>query len=271
MRRAARRARHRPPGQHRARRRGRARRPRPAGHRRPRASRCSRSGSARTPGSRSSATSSGAARRARSTATSAPCSATRPSASCSTRPTTSRSSIGIRGHRVCTSPLMECVAQTRSIAGLIADRRLRRARWRCAAAASPSRTSCCARSCRPARASSTAGQRALRLAVLHAGEPGARDEHGRPRRRCASAMDRGHTAARPSRDGFRGLLDGRVDELEWMSVSGWVSRPGAELGTNRLRARPPRRPARIADQLAAHRVDGLLMIGGWAGYHGAHA
>lgn len=53
-----------------------------------------------------------------------------------------------------------------------------------------------------------------------------------------------------------------------MSVSGWVSRGGAELGTNR------KVPAAsdfyaIARQLEQHRIDGLLMIGGWAGYQAA--
>ena len=50
-------------------------------------------------------------------------------------------------------------------------------------------------------------------------------------------MDRGPPAARPSATASAGLLAGAVEELDWMSVSGWVSRPGAELGTQRLRAR----------------------------------
>ena len=54
-----------------------------------------------------------------------------------------------------------------------------------------------------------------------------------------------------------------------MSVSGWVSRPGAELGTNRFVPGADDLPD-IAAQLDAHRVDGLLVIGGWTGYLGAH-
>ena len=75
-----------------------------------------------------------------------------------------------------------------------------------------------------------AGQRALRLAVLHAGERGARDEHGRARRRARSAWTAA-TSCSPSTTGSVASSAGRVDELDWMSVSGWVSRPGAELGT----------------------------------------
>jgi 6-phosphofructokinase 1 len=82
------------------------------------------------------------------------------------------------------------------------------------------------------------------------------------------AMDRGHTVL-AVRDGFKGLAAGLLEELAWMSVSGWVSRPGAELGTNRFVAGPDDL-SRIANQLTAHHVDGLLLIGGWAGYVAAH-
>jgi 6-phosphofructokinase 1 len=71
------------------------------------------------------------------------------------------------------------------------------------------------------------------------------------------------------RNGFRGLRDGDVREVGWMDVSGWVSSGGAELGTNRY---VPDEAAveRIAEVVAAHRIDGLLMAGGWAGYAAAY-
>ena len=55
-----------------------------------------------------------------------------------------------------------------------------------------------------------------------------------------------------------------------MDVSGWVSLGGAEIGTNRY---VPREDAiaQIARQVAAHRIDGLLMAGGWTGYEAAYA
>jgi 6-phosphofructokinase 1 len=54
-----------------------------------------------------------------------------------------------------------------------------------------------------------------------------------------------------------------------MTVSGWVSRPGADLGTSRYLPEPDDL-ARIAANLAAQQIDGLLMIGGWSGYVAAH-
>jgi 6-phosphofructokinase 1 len=81
-------------------------------------------------------------------------------------------------------------------------------------------------------------------------------------------MDLGHTVLGVKR-GFRGLARGDVEEMDWMSVSGWVGRGGAELGTSRSIA-SPEMLAEIAEQIEAHRIDGILMIGGWAGYQTAH-
>jgi 6-phosphofructokinase 1 len=81
-------------------------------------------------------------------------------------------------------------------------------------------------------------------------------------------MDRGHTVLGVN-DGYYGLLHGAIEELGWMSVSGWVSRPGAELGTNRF-VPTSDELGTIARQLADHHVDGLLVIGGWTGYVVAH-
>ena len=67
------------------------------------------------------------------------------------------------------------------------------------------------------------------------------------------------------RNGFRGLVDGDFFEMGWMSVNGWASRGGAELGTNR-RQPGDRELYTIARQIEKHEIDGILMIGGWSGY-----
>ena len=175
--------------------------------------------------------------------------------------------IGIRGHRVRSSPLLECVAATRSIAGAIADRDSEEAmRLRGGSFRNSHRLLRTMTQARPRRAEP--GQRALRLAVLHAGGP-APGMNTAVRVAVRVGMDRGHTLL-AVRDGFRGLAEGRVEEMTWMSVSGWVSRPGADLGTDRF-VPTPDDIARIATQLEAHAVDGVLLIGGWAGYVAAHA
>jgi 6-phosphofructokinase 1 len=174
--------------------------------------------------------------------------------------------IGIRGHRLRSSPLLECVATTRSIAGVIAERDTDRAmQMRGGSFRDSYRLLQTLMPARPRHPEP--GQRALRLAVLHAGGP-APGMNTAARVAVRVAMDRGHTVL-AVRDGFKGLAGGSLEELAWMSVSGWVSRPGAELGTNR-HIPGPADLGRIAGQLAAHRIDGLLLIGGWAGYVAAH-
>jgi 6-phosphofructokinase 1 len=174
--------------------------------------------------------------------------------------------IGIRGHRLHSSPLLECVAATRSIADVIAQRDTDRAmQMRGGNFRSSYQLLQTLMPARPRRPEP--GQRALRLAVLHAGGP-APGMNTAVRVAVRVAMDRGHTVL-AVRDGFKGLARGSLEELAWMSVSGWVSRPGAELGTNRHIPGPEDLPL-IAMQLAAHGVDGILVIGGWAGYVGAH-
>ena len=81
-------------------------------------------------------------------------------------------------------------------------------------------------------------------------------------------LDRGYSVL-AVRNGFRGLRDGSIQEMDWMDVSGRVWTGGAELGTNRW-VPAETDLAQIAEQLAGHHIDGLLMAGGWSGYAAAH-
>jgi len=80
-------------------------------------------------------------------------------------------------------------------------------------------------------------------------------------------VDQGHVVL-GARGGFPGLLAGDVTELDWMSVHGWVSLGGAELGTSRRIPGPAELPA-LAERLAAGQVEGILLVGGWAAYQAA--
>jgi 6-phosphofructokinase 1 len=175
--------------------------------------------------------------------------------------------IGIQGHRVVSSPLMDCVAKTQSIAEVIANGDPVEAMQMRGGSFTRShellRTIVRAR---PRRIE--VGERRLRLAVLHGGGP-VPGMNTAVRIALRVAMDRGHTLL-GAHDGFRGLLDSTLEEMGWMSVSGWVSEPGAELGTDDF-VPDPEQAAHMARQLAIHHVDGLLMIGGWAGYEAALA
>lgn len=70
----------------------------------------------------------------------------------------------------------------------------------------------------------------------------------------------GHTVL-GVRDGFRGLSEGHLAEMTWMSVDGWSNRGGSELGTNRVL--PNEHFGEVAAQLQKHNIHALCVMGGW--------
>ena len=46
-------------------------------------------------------------------------------------------------------------------------------------------------------------------------------------------LDQGHVML-GIKNGFEGLAKGEVEEMQWMSVSGWASLGGSQLGTSRV-------------------------------------
>ncbi len=106
-------------------------------------------------------------------------------------------------------------------------------------------------------------QRRLRIAIMHGGGP-APGMNTAARAAVRIGIDRGHIML-GVRNAFRGLINNEVSEFSWMSVNGWATRGGSELGTNR--AVPKGRDLyAIARSLEEHKIDGILMIGGWTGY-----
>lgn len=106
-------------------------------------------------------------------------------------------------------------------------------------------------------------QNRLRIAVMHAGGP-APGMNTALRAAVRLGVDKGHIMYGVS-GGFRGLVDGEIEELKWMNVAGLAPQGGAELGTSRYMPQG-RDYYTIARKLEDHQIDGLLMIGGWSGY-----
>lgn len=106
-------------------------------------------------------------------------------------------------------------------------------------------------------------QRRVRIAVIHAGalSPGM---NAAARIAVRMGLDKGHTML-GVQNGFQGLLQGDLREMDWMSVAGWASAGGSELGTTRFLPEE-RHLYSIARTLERFQIDGLLMIGGWIGY-----
>jgi 6-phosphofructokinase 1 len=71
-------------------------------------------------------------------------------------------------------------------------------------------------------------------------------------------------------NGFEGLAEGQVKEMEWTSVNGWASQGGSVLGTSRKVPKGKDMYA-IARTIENHQIDALLVIGGWNAYEGIYA
>ncbi len=112
------------------------------------------------------------------------------------------------------------------------------------------------------------GRRRLRLGVLNAGAP-APGMNTAVRAAVRLGLDRGHEML-GVRGGVSGLLEGRLVQLDWMSVNGWAGRGGSELGTDRV-VPDAEGVSRIAGVIEEAALDGLLVVGGGEGYETAHA
>lgn len=174
--------------------------------------------------------------------------------------------VGLRQHDIVVSPLMDCVEKTQQLAQAIQAKDFDSALAMRGSSFGDSfrvlRTLLRARPHLP-----SPDQKVLRLAVLHSGGP-APGMNTAVRAAVRLGMDKGHTML-AIQNGFQGFIDGQIQEMDWMTVSSWVSKGGAELGTNR-KIPSGKEFYLIARQIEEHKIDGLLIIGGWAGYQAAY-
>ncbi len=181
-------------------------------------------------------------------------------------PDTEPQMIGMRYNRIRRHPLMECVHQTQEVPKAIAAGDYERAM--------ALRGNSFNEAYQTFRTLSRAlphapqpDQRRLRLAILTAGAsaPGMNTAvHAAAR----LAIDQGHIVL-GVRNGFRGLIEDQLEEFEWMSVHGWGSMGGSQLGTSRVVPTGPELE-QVARTVRKNHIDGLLVIGGWAAYEAAH-
>jgi 6-phosphofructokinase 1 len=174
--------------------------------------------------------------------------------------------LGIRQNRVQRSSLLENVEATHSVADFIAERNYEKAmELRGGSFKDAFRTLRTLIRAKPHQPDP--GRTRRRIAILHAGSP-APGMNTAVRAATRLAIDQGHEVF-GVHNGFPGLLEGNVTELGWMSVSGFASRGGAELGTNRNTPSRDQVPI-LAERIKELGIEGLLMIGGWAGYEAAY-
>jgi 6-phosphofructokinase 1 len=184
----------------------------------------------------------------------------------SATPETESQLVCLRGNRIVLAPLMKCVEQTQAVAAAIADHDYERAM--------SLRSSSFKEAFQTLRTllrslphEPQPGQKRLRLAVMNSGAP-APGMNTAIRAAVRIGLDKGHTVLGIT-NGFQGLIDGTLKELDWMSVDGWASMGGSELGANR-EVPSGRDFYAIARTMEQYELNGLLVIGGWSAYQGAY-
>jgi 6-phosphofructokinase 1 len=112
-----------------------------------------------------------------------------------------------------------------------------------------------------------AGSKRYKFAVLNSGAPSP-GMNTATRAAVRLGIDKGH-AVLGVQNGFDGLIYGDIREMDWMSVNGWASMGGSELGTNRKVPKGGDLYA-IARSIETHEIDGILVIGGWNAYESVY-
>jgi 6-phosphofructokinase 1 len=173
--------------------------------------------------------------------------------------------VGVRHNRITRRPLPDCVEATHEVTEAI-DRHDSNEALRLRGGSFSDNIDTLQTLLRSLPSPSDSGQRPLRLAILSSGGPSP-GMNTATRAAVRLGLDEGHQML-GIHNGFRGLIDGDVEELGWMSVRGWTTTGGCELGINRTipQGKDFYTIARNIEDLS---IDGILMIGGWSGYDSA--
>ncbi len=183
----------------------------------------------------------------------------------SCEPTSKPFVMGMRGNKISRTPLGESLSITRSIADAMASKDFEEA-VRLRGQSFQESFRIVRTLVRSFPHPPLDDRRRLRVAILHGGAlaPGMNTA---VRAAVRLGADSGHRMLGVYH-GFKGLIEGNIEELDWMSVNGWAGRGGADLGSNRYVPSGSDFYA-IARNLEEHKIDALLMVGGWHGYQGA--
>lgn len=184
----------------------------------------------------------------------------------SSDPTSEPMVIGIRGNRITTVPLIECVNKTQAVAEAVNNHEYSKAiELRGSSFIESFETLKTVLRALPRQVNP--GQQQFRLALMHSGAP-APGMNTAVRAAVRIGLDKGHIMLGIN-NGFPGFSNGEINELDWMAVNGWASRGGSELGTNRI---TPEGSDwyQIARNIEEFNIQGILMIGGWQAYESAY-
>ncbi|MFZ5909245.1 MAG: 6-phosphofructokinase [Chloroflexota bacterium] len=173
--------------------------------------------------------------------------------------------IGIRNNRMTRLPMMEAVKQTQAVVEAVAAKDYERA-MSLRSSSFKDAFDTFKTMVRALPHPPEAGRKRFRIGVLNAGAP-APGMNTAARAAVRLGLDMGHIML-GIHNGFEGMMEGEVETLDWMSVSGWATRGGSVLGTTR-RVPQGRDLYAIARVIEDHHIDALLLIGGWTAYEAA--
>ncbi|XP_041927948.1 ATP-dependent 6-phosphofructokinase, platelet type-like isoform X2 [Alosa sapidissima] len=100
------------------------------------------------------------------------------------------------------------------------------------------------------------------VAVLNVGAPAA-GMNAAVRSAVRVGITEGHRMM-AVQDGFEGFAKGQIKEIKWGDVGGWTGQGGSLLGTKRTL--PAKHIDKIAEQMRIHRINALLVIGGFEAF-----
>lgn len=187
------------------------------------------------------------------------------------KPQTEPVLIGMRGNKITRAPLMECVNISRSVVEAIGNGNYDKAmQLRGNIFQEAYDTFYTLMQAKPPSCRADAPpppNKPLRIAVLNS-DAAAPGMNTAVRAAVRLGIDQSHTLLGVE-NGFRGLIQGKIKELDWVSVRGWATVGGSELGTSRKVPHGGDFYA-IARQIEHHQIDALLIIGGWSGYQAAY-
>jgi len=178
--------------------------------------------------------------------------------------------MGMRGNNSKPAPLMECVNISHSVADSIKNGDYEKAmQLRGNVFIDNYNTLHTLMKVRSPKAShdTQASNQSLRIAIMNcdAAAPGMNTA---ARAAVRHGIDCGHTFL-GIEHGFRGFIEGKIRELDWLSVRGWATIGGSELGTSRKIPKGGEFYA-IARHIEKFEIDAILIIGGWSGYQTAY-
>ena len=171
--------------------------------------------------------------------------------------------IGINGNQTCHIPLMGAVEKTKNVAAAMAAKDFKRATELRGSSFQRNLETCLQLSKLQPKIVEGERHYSYTFAVLNVGAP-ACGINSAVRSFVRHGVWKGCKMLAIN-DGFSGLINGDVSELDWKSVYGWTGQGGSLLGCQRHSAKKVGID-KIAKALRVHKIQGLLIIGGFEAF-----